>query len=330
MTVSARRPQQALRGQRMIKPRMNTNEHEWGTGWRRVVVLVIATSIGACGKSPTAPANAQIRAEAEEIANAGPSLVAGRTIRFPVDRSMGEFRTWTHGSTSIPSQDARGEVSAPAGWHVQLQLSPEACADLSPLAELEADAIDELIFPVGHVLDESQLVHIRGLTGLPRIMFIGNQIGDGALEHLSGLIGLVYLTLHGSRVTNDGLTRLRSLDRLESLTLDSTRISDEGLAHLAELDSLETLSLDFTEVTDEGLKQLARIETLAALYLSGTRVTDAGLIHLAGLKNLRRLVVIRTDVTRQGVARLKRSLPECEILYNSPAPTPTPLRRPIS
>jgi hypothetical protein len=67
-------------------------------------------------------------------------------------------------------------------------------------------------------------------------------------------------------------------------------------------------------VTDAGLAHLVGLTSLRELNLWNTEVTDAGLAHLAGLKSLQELSLWGTRVTNAGVARLKKRLPDCNIL----------------
>lgn len=63
------------------------------------------------------------------------------------------------------------------------------------------------------------------------------------------------------------------------------------------------------------LQRLHGSPGLRELDVSGTDVTDAGLEHLKGLVRLKQLDLSRTKVTAEGVKRLRRRLPNCEILW---------------
>ena len=60
-------------------------------------------------------------------------------MRLPCDDPYS--RNWE------PPREARGKIEIPAGVSVQLKLTQEAAHDLSPLAELPFDALDELDLP---------------------------------------------------------------------------------------------------------------------------------------------------------------------------------------
>lgn len=72
-------------------------------------------------------------------------------------------------------------------------------------------------------------------------------------------------------------------------------------------------------VNDETLKSIAIFEHLEQLWLNGDiTITDAGLEHLKGLKRLRDLSLTDAPVSAGAVERLRMSLPECDISWNSP------------
>ena len=72
-------------------------------------------------------------------------------------------------------------------------------------------------------------------------------------------------------------------------------ITDDDVPHLWSLDKCLYLDLSNTQVTDSGIECLARLSNLKSISLEGTRVTPVGL------------------------AKLKASLPDCEIRITPPA-----------
>jgi hypothetical protein len=113
---------------------------------------------------------------------------------------------------------------------------------------------------------------------------------DDYLMPLKALNGLVHLNLRGQDVTDAQTTLLKGLVSLTRLHLEQTKITDKGLANLQGLTNLEYLNLYGTAVTDAGLDNLIRMRKLKHLYLWQTKVTDAG------------------------VAKLKKILPQAEIV----------------
>ena len=98
--------------------------------------------------------------------------------------------------------------------------------------------------------------------------------------------------------------------------------TDADMSFLARLPQLRTIELIYCvgdlfdvdyRLTDNGLECLANMKYLETLDLSGNQITDAGLEHLKGLTSLRRLALVNTKVTDAGVAKLRKTLPKCDI-----------------
>ena len=71
------------------------------------------------------------------------------------------------------------------------------------------------------------------------------------------------------------------------------------------------------------LKIIARSEmcviltggVIVGLNLDGSKITDAGLSKLASLENMRWIGLARSQVTDAGVKKLRKALPDCNVLY---------------
>ena len=113
-----------------------------------------------------------------------------------------------------------------------------------------------------------------------------SAVDDAELIHLSGMTGLQQLDLSGTRITDAGLVHLQSLKRLETLDLWDTAVTDVGLSLLARLPKLCHLGLGNTRVTDAGLVELRALTELRRLQLVGTDVEGPGLVHLHELPRL--------------------------------------------
>ena len=162
-------------------------------------------------------------------------------------------------------------------------LEVDGTGDLSPLRRLAPD----------------------GLVGLHAAEA---PIDDRQLRHLGGLTGLRLLDLSGTRVTAAGLVHLQALERLETLSLWDTRVDDRALPLVARLGSLRHLGLGNTGVTDEGLAHLAGLTRLRVLQLWGTDVEGPGLDVLHGLQSLE-IVSLPRRVRGRHRRRLKQALP---------------------
>jgi mono/diheme cytochrome c family protein len=143
------------------------------------------------------------------------------------------------------------------------------------------------------------------------------------IEKMGALIGTIAqnddrleVSFHmlGSKVTDKDIAVLSSLKGLAHLDLGHTSITDAGLVHLKGLKALTKLHLEGTKITDAGLINLKELHNLTYLNLYGTNITDAGLEHLNPLIKLKDLYLWQTKVTEAGVSKLKKALPQVEIV----------------
>ena len=85
---------------------------------------------------------------------------------------------------------------------------------------------------------------------------------------------------------------------------------------------IETLSENGDDLV-AGLKTIARSEmcviltdgVIVGLNLDGSKITDAGLSKLTTLKKMRWIGLARSQVTDAGVKKLRKALPDCNVLY---------------
>lgn len=143
------------------------------------------------------------------------------------------------------------------------------------------------------------------------------QLTDDHLARLNELDKLKHLDFSSSGVTDDGLVHLAELDFLVVLVLSDTSITDAGVERLKGLPRLVRLDLVNTRITDGALAHLHEFRCLESLSIPGTDITDEGLEHFRQLPRLRYLDVRSTKVTPEGVKELQKTIPECEILYDS-------------
>jgi hypothetical protein len=122
--------------------------------------------------------------------------------------------------------------------------------------------------------------------------------------------------------SDDSLRLLNDLKEVAHVNLRGLNVTDAGMANLRNLRSVTRLHLELTKVTDKGLESIKGLVNLEYLNLYGTAITDAGLVHLEGLKNLRNLYLWQTKVTDAGVARLKKALPQLDIVRGLELETP--------
>jgi len=120
--------------------------------------------------------------------------------------------------------------------------------------------------------------------------------------------------LQGASVGDAALAAVAGLKDVVQLNLGKTGITDAGLAQIKGMTSLTRLHLEQTKVTDKGLTHLKGLANLEYLNLYGTEITDRGLEDLAGLSKLKSLYLWQTKVTKDGVGKLKKALPNLEIV----------------
>lgn len=132
-----------------------------------------------------------------------------------------------------------------------------------------------------------------------------------------------YQQITGKFSDND-LAPLATLKGVVSLNLSGLDVTDASLDRLKGLTELTRLHLERTKITDKGLHDLEHLVNLEYLNLYGTNITDAGLVNLEGMKKLKHLYLWQTKVTDTGVARLKKSLPQVEVVRGFDAPVEPP------
>jgi hypothetical protein len=142
------------------------------------------------------------------------------------------------------------------------------------------------------------------------------QLGGFAMELAQNDTRLdVAFHLMDKKITAEHLTPLKDLSKsLVYLNLRGTETNDELLANVAGLTSLTRLHLEKTKITDKGLVHLKGLVNLEYLNLYGTEITDAGLANLEGMKKLKNLYLWQTKVTDAGVDKLKKALPQLQII----------------
>jgi len=145
--------------------------------------------------------------------NTGGSPSAGRTLRFPRNRSLGTlyvqetdakreidtFYHWIHGAEWEYFGEAQGDVSVPPQKRLWLAVGKDACEDLSTLSRLGPDGLYRLSF---------------------RYLAPGESdaaADDRCMRHLTHLTGLKTLYLYNTHVTHKGLRFIRGLRSLTQL-----------------------------------------------------------------------------------------------------------------
>ena len=105
--------------------------------------------------------------------------------------------------------------------------------------------------------------------------------------------------------------------RINELHFNKPDHDDETLEtlapHIKGLDKLRRVDFRNCGVSDDGLAHLADLPNVKMIWLNGKEFTDAGLKHLCKMKGLEKLNLTGTNISEYGVAKLRDSLPNCEI-----------------
>lgn len=154
-------------------------------------------------------------------------------------------------------------------------------------------------------LDVTDITLVGRLTHLEELHLNGCPVED--LTPVAFLVNLKQLDLEGCARISD-LRPLSGLKHLELLSLWNTPVAD--LRPLSSCASLRELYLAKTPVED--LRPLSGLHALEVLDLHRSAVLD--LSPLVNLTRLRELDITGTSVQREHFERMRRLLPDCEIL----------------
>lgn len=134
-------------------------------------------------------------------------------------------------------------------------------------------------------------------------------------EDLFSDVGLVWF---GPETVDTDLRWLNYFDAasIRFLSLNGPELTDTALDAVPYMPNLKTLKLCGAGITDDGLENLSKCPDITDLHLQfAPKVTDAGTRTLTRLTKLRRLCIEHTQMTPRGVESLRRSLPQCEVLF---------------
>jgi len=145
-----------------------------------------------------------------------------------------------------------------------------------------------------------------------------NNAWESDLSCLEHLPRLEALNLSVGDLDDSQLVHLRHCRRLKGLNLYGANVTDQGMVHLANVPTLQYLELTRTQISDDGLANLADLPELRVLCLRTTGVTDAGLSNLEALDSLQFLDLGFTRVTEAGLENLRKALPGCSIVQETP------------
>ena len=202
----------------------------------------------------------------------------------------------------------------------------------------------------GTDITDTSMEYVAGLTALESLDVSYTQVTNNGMEFLAPLNRIEQLSIGGNKISGPGLHILKSLPRLkrlnlsgaqkrnsgtwattikegdmetigaltklESLNLAGLRVTNSGLSRLKGMTQLRELDLSKTQAGGDGLALLQQMPQLSSLKLwKAASIDDSAATHLAALRTLKLLDVAETKLTEAGVETIRKSLPECRILW---------------
>jgi len=169
-----------------------------------------------------------------------------------------------------------------------------------------------------------KVTQIESLAKLPQLSVLRLTrviLDDEAFLALPAIPELKELEFQADELTDEGIARITAFPALQSLALARSRLTDAGLSHVASLKHLKSLSLeDCAGVTSAGMQHLVGLAELRHLTLRGTAVRVDGLTQLAANRKLTKLNILTTQASAADIEKLRKSLPNCEIVAIPPNP----------
>ena len=151
------------------------------------------------------------------------------------------------------------------------------------------------------------------LTGLARARKVGAVVVQ---VYTNSPLVEVSFAASEDRVDDQAMGQLSDLSpQIARLDLSRTQVSDGGLFGVGKCKKLTRLSLRSTSVSGKGMADLKGLSELRFLNLSETQVGDDAVPHLSALKNLEKLYLWGSEVTADGVDRLKKALPNTQVVW---------------
>lgn len=140
------------------------------------------------------------------------------------------------------------------------------------------------------------------------------QINDDDLATVCEIPNLVSLKFKGDDLTDAGVRHLVAQQQLHTLWISGKRLTGKSLRRISKLPRLEMLWLTDSEIHDEDLSQLPTITHLKVLNLAGCPITNSAIPTLEKCRQLKTLIVDSHRLSDQSLARLKRELPDLEVI----------------
>lgn len=104
------------------------------------------------------------------------------------------------------------------------------------------------------------------------------------------------------------------VSELDELNFNGSQVTDKLSGLVVKSVKLRVLKVAGTKVTDGFVKNISDHPTLETLVLHTTGVSDAAIDDLGKIKSLKKLFIWKSKISKEGAAKLKKLLPECEII----------------
>lgn len=271
-----------------------------------IVVAVLATTLIACGVWATRH-------------NQQRSVIVDTAANTPVSESIGVLestgtRASSRASVPPPTSDDPEKIAARtiierggfvwiAGRNRPLIQTSELGANDITVTRIELQKLP---------LSTKEMEPIGKLQGLETVRLSGVGLRDEGVQYLCQNKNLTTLWLFDNPISDVSMQAIAELDELRSLNINNTRVTD--ISDLASLQNLQSLYIAFLRLDDADLEVLTQLPKLELLHLHATPITDASISSLEQLHGLRELGIPGTHISQQGFERLKRALPDCQIL----------------
>jgi len=162
-------------------------------------------------------------------------------------------------------------------------------------------------------VNDAGLAGISNVPSLTRLEIVHTHFTDAGAPALAKLINMERLQIGSREATGAAIAPLVTMKKLRELDLHDGQATVEGLKNATQIPSLTVLRI-YGQVKDEGAEHIARLKNLETLIASNTGITDAGLELFAGLSKLKKLEIKGCKVTEAAVAKLKKVLPDLEVV----------------
>ena len=188
-------------------------------------------------------------------------------------------------------------------------LTPETCSDLHPNT-------------VSLNFCESSLTaaHIAAIPTLPNLTVLNlgaTGLNANGLRDLDRFPGLQVIDLEFLDADGSDLASLRECPNLGLVFLWKSSVGDQGASTVLGLPRLRFLDLGSTRVGDDLFLNREPHEALEKLLLDHTAVSDGSVASLSRWTKLKSLDLTGTVITPEGLAKLRKALPNCEIIIDS-------------